>query len=203
MISQRVLTQPLHLLLLCSRSSNTGKIVGGVVGAVAGLAILAGALVLYFRRRRVLGLGAMQESRVDPYPDTMMEMVESVATPATGVRATDPGAVRKLAMEEAAPTQTSSQPIMSSMYPAAPSGQPSSRSTADATASAAAADASQATDRQPSQGLGSDSEAAIVERLFHLIADRFERIRGSAATQSEYSTGDILPEYAPPGYPGA
>ena len=104
MISQRVLTQPLHLLLLCSRSSNTGKIVGGVVGVVAGLAILAGALVLYFRRCRVLGLGAMQESRVYPYPDTMVEMVEAVATPATGVGATDPGAVGKLLMKEAVPT---------------------------------------------------------------------------------------------------
>ena len=142
----------------------------------------------------------MPELQVAPYPDTMVKTVESAATPATSVWATGPGVVRELVMEEATTTLANSQPIMATTYPAASSGRTLSCSTADATAIATTADVLQATGRQLGQDPGSDSEAAVVERLFHLIADRFERKRGPSVIQSEYDTGDILPKYTPPGF---
>ncbi|TBU42207.1 hypothetical protein BD309DRAFT_991860 [Dichomitus squalens] len=178
-----------------AHSSDAGRIAGGVIGGLAGLAILTGALVFYFRRRRVPAPARDPPvPAVSPYPD-----VADVAI--TTARETAPpmmSEIRKLAVEGLAATRANNQPPSSSAYSAS-SAPPSSGIVTGATAAPAVSPTS------PRLSQGPGSEAAVVDRLIQLIADRIERTRAPTASRSDFSAGSdsMPPEYPPPGYPGA
>ncbi|KAI0375495.1 hypothetical protein BV20DRAFT_933598 [Pilatotrama ljubarskyi] len=176
-----------------AKKSNTGAIVGPIIGAVALVLTLAALLWWYLRRRRA-STPALTEAQYSPFaePPSAAPLMRNASANASRVsklsRFTNEGG----SVSRASPG-TATVPALS---PASPPmsdhssswGQPTVVNAAAASPGVVPAPLVPA---RPSTGSAADSQAAL-DRLAQLIADRLDR---SHVPRSEYGSSEPPPEY--------